>query len=171
MHSLTPCYGLFSAFMLLNSVARWCHTTQFFAKMVSFHMLVCMGVGRNFSRGATSGFFQKFFYGGPKVVKFVFYHSKLRNQHFLLKFSNSCPSSNTNMFVCRKGLCHIIKNLGNFKRFNTIPNREILLNLLRKTKYLTDQLQLCICFSNGNAKSLYFISALATQLASLRTTC
>jgi len=35
--------------------------------MVSFYMLVCMGVGRNFSRGATSGFFQRFFYGGSKV--------------------------------------------------------------------------------------------------------
>jgi len=46
--------------------------------MVSFYMLVCMGVGRNFSWGATSGFFQMFFYGKPKVMKFGFYHSKLR---------------------------------------------------------------------------------------------
>jgi len=77
--------------------------------MVSFYMLVCMGVGRNFSRGATSGFFQKFFYGRPKVVKFVFYHSKLRKQRLLLKLSNSCPSSDTQMLVCRKGSCHTIK--------------------------------------------------------------
>jgi len=76
VHSLSPCYGLLTAFVLLNSVARWCNTTQFFTKMVSFYMLVCMGVGRNFSRGATSGLLQTFFYGGPKVVKFVFYHSK-----------------------------------------------------------------------------------------------
>jgi len=31
----------------------WCNTTQFFTNMVmvSFYMLVCMGVRRNFSRG------------------------------------------------------------------------------------------------------------------------
>jgi len=57
--------------------------------MLSFYMLVCMGVGRSFSGEDTSGYFQTFFYGGPKVVKFGFYHSKLRKQHFLLKFSNS----------------------------------------------------------------------------------
>jgi len=38
-------------------------------------MLVCMGVGRNFSKGTTSGFKKKFFYGRPKVVKLGFYHS------------------------------------------------------------------------------------------------
>jgi len=49
-HSLSPCYTLLSALVLLNSVARWCTTTQFFTKMVSFYMLVCMDVGRNLSR-------------------------------------------------------------------------------------------------------------------------
>jgi len=38
-------------------------------------------------------------------------------------------------------------------------------------KYLTDQFQLCFCFCIGNTKKLYFISALARQLASLQTTC
>jgi len=37
-------------------------------------------------------------------------------------------------------------------RFNTIPNSEILLNLIRKMKYLTDQFQLCFYFCIGNAK-------------------
>jgi len=134
-------------------------------------MLVCVGVERNFSRGATSGFFQTFSDGGPKVVKFVFYHSKLRNQHFLLTFLNCWPSSETQMLVSKKSLCHTIINWCNFKRFNTIPNGEILLNLIRKMKYLTDQFQLCFCFCIDNAKWLYFVSALATQLASLRTTC
>jgi len=46
------------------------------------------------------------------------------------------------MLVCRKRSCYTIKNLGSFKRFNTIPNSEILLNLVRKMKYLTDQFQL-----------------------------
>ena len=45
-----------------------------------------------------------------------------------------------------------LKDLGNFKRFKTIPNSEILLNLLRKMKYLTDQFQLCYVFFIGNTK-------------------
>ena len=44
-------------------------------------MLVCMGVGKNFSI-ATSGFFQIFSYKRPKVAKFVFYHSKLKKTAF-----------------------------------------------------------------------------------------
>jgi len=61
VRSLSPCYGLLTELVLLNSVAAWCNTAQLFAKMVSLYMLVCMGVGRNFSRGGTSGLFQKFF--------------------------------------------------------------------------------------------------------------
>jgi len=34
VHSLSPCYGLLTALVLLNSVVRWCNTTQFFTKMV-----------------------------------------------------------------------------------------------------------------------------------------
>ena len=109
VHSLSPCYGLLTALVLLNSVARWCITTQFFTKMVSFCMVVCMVVGKNFSKRATSGFFQKLFCGKPKVVKFVFYHSKIRKHDFLLKVSNYCPSSDTHMLVCRKSSCHTIK--------------------------------------------------------------
>ena len=45
----TLCTVFHPVMVLLNSVARWCNTTQFFTKMVSFYMLVCMGVGRNFS--------------------------------------------------------------------------------------------------------------------------
>jgi len=67
VHSLSPCCGLLATFVLLNSVARWCNTTQFFTKIVSFYMLVCMGVGTNFSRGRRlSAFLQTFFYGGQK---------------------------------------------------------------------------------------------------------
>ena len=76
-------------------------------------------------------------------------------------------------FLCvGKSPCHTIKSWCNFTRFNTILNREILLNLIRKMKYLTAQFQLCFCFRIGNTKYLYFISALVTQLASLQqTTC
>ena len=29
VHSLSPCYKLLTALVLLNSVIRWCNTTQF----------------------------------------------------------------------------------------------------------------------------------------------
>jgi len=41
-------------------------------------ILPSMGVGRIFSRGANRGISQNFFQGGPKVVKFAFYPSKLK---------------------------------------------------------------------------------------------
>ena len=105
-----------------NFLQKWCNFTCLYAWALE-------GI---FPGGATSGFFQKYFYGGPKMVKFVFYHSKLRKQHFLLKFSNFCPSSDIYMLVCRKSCAKQLKNIGNLKRFNTIPNNEILLNLIHK---------------------------------------
>jgi len=50
------------------------------------------------------------------------------------------------MYVCRKNVVplhrKIILILCNFKRFNTILNTKLFLNLIPKMKYLTDQLQL-----------------------------
>jgi len=122
MHSLSPCYGLVTALVLLNSVARWCDTNTIFYKNVVILHACVHGLRKEFFQGGHKWIFQKFFYGGPKVVKFVFWHSKLRKQYFLLKFSNSCPSSDTHMLVYRKSSCHTIKYLGNFKRFNTTLN-------------------------------------------------
>jgi len=55
-----------------------------------------------FFAGGLLGDFSKKFLGGPKVVKYVFAHTKLRKQSFLLKFSKSrrgkgpsCPLSDT----------------------------------------------------------------------------
>jgi len=56
------------------------------------------GRRKEFFQGGTSGYFQTFFCGGSKVVKFVFDHSKLR-KYFLLKFSNSFPPSDTHACV------------------------------------------------------------------------
>jgi len=42
-----------------------------------------MGVGKIFSRREQWGIFPNFFQGGPKVVKFDFYPSKLKKQPFL----------------------------------------------------------------------------------------
>jgi len=85
-----------------NFSQNWCHFTcpcafymPVFSGFTFFHwfMLTAMGVGRNFSKGGTSGFFQKFFYGGPKVVKFGYYHSKLRKQRFFWNFQIPAPLS------------------------------------------------------------------------------
>jgi len=46
-----------------------------------------------FPEGGTRGFFPKNFLDVPKVVKFVFSHSKLGKQPFLLQFSRCRPSS------------------------------------------------------------------------------
>ena len=74
------------------------------------------------------------------------------------------------MLVCRKNFLPPHRKIGviwiNFKRFNTIPNSEILLNLIRKMKYFTDQFQLCFFFRIGNTEKLFFIFALTTQLVS-----
>ena len=87
-------------------------------------------------------------------MKFGFYHSKLRKQHFLLKFEIPAPLP-TPISLCAGNVCATpLKKLGNLKRFNTIPisNSEILLNLIRKIKYLIDQYHLCFCFCIGNVK-------------------
>jgi len=74
-----------------------------------------MGVGRIFSRGATRGFLQIFSRGGSKVVKFVFCHSKLKNNLFLLKISKSrgivlpCPPSDVH--ECCVRAVHNCKNI------------------------------------------------------------
>ena len=59
-----------------------------------------------FSRGASRGFSQNFFQGGPKAVKFVFYPSKLKKQPFLLIILKSrgrlaplCPSFRRPCFI------------------------------------------------------------------------
>jgi len=108
VHSLSPCYALLTALVLLNSVARWCNATQFFTKKCHFTCLCAWALEGIIPWGVTNGFFQKFFCVGPNVVKFILYHSKLRKEHFLLKFSNSFPSSDTHMIVCRKSSCHTI---------------------------------------------------------------
>ena len=91
VHSLPSCCGLLPALVLLNSVAKGCNTTHFFTKMVSFCMLVCMGVGRKFSRGDHWWIFPKVFLRGPKVVKLGFYHSKLREQQFFAEICKFLP--------------------------------------------------------------------------------
>ena len=83
------------------------------------------GRRRNLSRGASSGFYQMFFYGVAK----------------------------TTICLCvGKVRATLLKILGNFKRFKTIPSSELLLNLIQKMKCLTDHFQLCLCFCIGNTE-------------------
>ena len=89
------------------------------------------------------------------MVKFVFYHSKLRKQPYLLKFSNSFSPSDTHACVEEKIRATPLKNWGNFKRVNTILNSKILLNLMDKMKYLSDQFHLRFRLCMGNNKQLY----------------
>jgi len=64
------------------------------------------------------------------------------------------------MHVCRKNVVplhrRILLILCNFKRFNTMLYRKILLNLIRKVKYLTDQLQLVFVFALAT-RSIYIL--------------
>jgi len=76
-------------------------------------MRVHMSAGRSFSRGATSGFFQKFFYGGKKWWNLVFTTQNLENSIFCWNFQIPArPSSDAHMLVCKKRLCHTIKKFG-----------------------------------------------------------
>jgi len=74
--------------------------------------------------------------------------------------------------VCRKNFVPHHREIGaiwcNFKRFNTILKSEILLNVICKMTYV---ISIAFLFCIGNTKSLYFIFAFATQLASLQKTC
>jgi len=60
-----------------------------------------------FQGGASRGFSQNFFQGGPKIVKFCFYPSKLKKQPFLLIISKSrealaplTPPSDAHVWRC-----------------------------------------------------------------------
>ena len=118
-------------------------------------MLVCMCVGRIFPWGALVDFSKSFSSGAKSGEIRILPHSKLRKEPFFLKSSNSCFPSNTHAFVPKKVRAAPSKLSCIFKRFNTMPYSEILLNLIRKMKYLTDQFQLCFCFCIGNTKLPY----------------
>ena len=93
--------GLSLFILMVNprlSVAICCNTTQFFTKIVHFYIFVCMGIGKIFSRGVTSRFFQVFL-RGPKVVKFVFYHSKTKKTAFFAEIFKFVALSGTHACV------------------------------------------------------------------------
>jgi len=113
-----------------------------------------MGVARILSRVALVDF-SKVFSRGDKSGGICFLQLKTKKTAFfaeifkhLLLFQHPC-------LCVGKSACHTIKNWCDFKRFNTIPNSEILLNLIRKMKCLTYQFQLSFCIGNTNS-CIYF---------------
>ena len=147
MHSLSHCYGLLTALVLLNSVARWCNAKQFLQKLCNFTCL-CAWASEGSFPGRTLVDFSKSFSRGAKSGEIcILPHSKLRKEPFLLKFSNFWIHSDTHALVSKKVHATPSKLSCNFKRFNTILNSEIVLNLIGKIKYLTDQFQLCFFFT------------------------
>jgi len=68
VNSLLPCYGLLTALVVLNSVARWCNVI----------LLACVhGHREYFSRGGTSGLFRTLFRGDGGRSVDIFYNSTL----------------------------------------------------------------------------------------------
>ena len=68
-------------------------------------MLVCTGVGRHFSRALLVDF-SKSFSRGAKSDEICFLPPETKKTAFLLKFSNSCPSSDTHDCVQEKFVPH-----------------------------------------------------------------
>jgi len=100
VHSLSFCYALLIALMLFNAVLPYGVIQHIFYKNgVTLHVCV-HGHPNDFSRGALVDVSQSFSrVGRPKVVKFVFYHLKLRKQRLLLKFSKFVTPSDTHACV------------------------------------------------------------------------
>jgi len=129
----------------------------------------CVHGGRKefFQGGSLVDLSKRFSSEGAKSGEICFLPLETKKAAFLLKFSNSFPLSDTHVYVQENVRATPLNSWCNFERVNTILDSEILLNLIHRMKHLTDQFQLCFCFCCGKTKWLYFICALATQLASL----
>ena len=130
MPTLSPYYGLLSALVLLNSVARWCNTAQFSQKSCNFY------AGeherrKDFIQGALVDFFKSFSKGSksgeicflPLTTKKTVFFAEIFK--FLSLFRHPC-------LCIGKRSCHPLNNWCNFKRFNTIPNMKFCLILCAK---------------------------------------
>ena len=150
VHSLSPCYGSLTAVVLLNSVARWCSTTKFLQKWCNLY--ACLhGRRKDFIQWILSKVFQ----WGAKSCEIWFLPLTTKKTAFFAEIFKFLSPSDTHVCVQENVRATPLNNWCNFKRFNAILNSEILLNLLRKMKCLTDQFQLFCCFCIGNTKQLY----------------
>ena len=107
VHGRSPCCGLLTVLVLLNGVARWCNATQFFTKMVNFTGLCvwALELRKEFFQG---GPLLDFFLGWAKSGEICFLPLETKKQHFLLKFSNSSPSSDDYPCLYKKFVLHIL---------------------------------------------------------------
>jgi len=105
-------------------------------------MLVCVGIGRIIARGTPVDFSQRFSRGGQNCCNLVFIALETKKIAFFAEIFKFLPPSDAHTCVSEKVRTAPSKTWRNFKRFNTILNTEILLNLIRKMKYLTDEFQL-----------------------------
>ena len=87
-------------------------------------------------------------------MKFGFYHSQLWKEPFCRNLQIPAPFPHP-CLCAGKVRATPSNNWCNFKRLNTILNSEIFLNLIRKMKCLTDELQFCFCFCIGNTNQLH----------------
>jgi len=108
------------------------------------------GRRKDFSRGGHKWIFPNVFLRGVKSGKIWFYPLETKKTAFLAEISKFI-SYFRHRCLC-VGKIRATPFGCNFKRFNTISNSEILLNLKRKLKYFTDEFQLCFCFCIGNTK-------------------
>jgi len=91
---------------------------------VKFYILVCMGVGRNFFRGATNGFFLNVFLGGGKSGEIWFSKLETKKTAFFAEIFKFLPLFRHPWFYGGKVRETPLKNF-NFKRFNRILNSVI----------------------------------------------
>ena len=114
-----------------------------------------MGGGRIFSRGALVDFFKGFLGWEDKNGEICFLPLETNKTAFFAAIFTFLTTSGHRCLCVGKVRAAPLKNWCNVKRFNTILKSEILLNLIHKMKYFTDQFQFCSCFCIGNTKQLY----------------
>jgi len=152
--SLSPWCGLLTALVVLNSVAGWCNTTQFLQKWYNFTCL-CAWASEGFFPGGRYWIFSKSFSRGAKSGEIRFLPLETKKTAFFAEIFKFLPPFRHPCLCVGKVRVTPLKHWCNLKRFNTILKSEILLNLIHKMKYFTDQFQLCLWFCTGNTKQLY----------------
>jgi len=103
--------------------------------------------------GPLVDFSKSFSWVGQKWWNLFFTTRNYENSIFCWNFQIPAPLPTPKCLRVGNVRATPLNNLGNFKRFNTVPNSEIIiLNLIRNMKYVTDQFQLCFWFCIGNTK-------------------
>jgi len=109
--------------------------------------------------------------GGPKWWNLFFYTRNYENSLFCWNFQ-ICGPLPTPMLMCRRKFMPRHWNMSVISSVLTSSkNSEILLILIRKMSLFDRSISIVFLFFHWQHQIAYFVSALATQLASLQTTC